>query len=433
MGRPPMAHDDRLTSSTGLCRWIPTPSQLGSRRTELRFTVRRPASAEVSPCCHRPSGGDIACGVHVGIARPRTTRDAPENRLALAVFRRDMPAVRAPLRRERCRDAFQAPRGLVLQPGDQHSPSLAADLTVEAPLLRDVIARALSGTARGAGHRTHVQVLHADGVEPARHLGAGLFHPVTAAICLTGPQPGNGQLRARPPTRSAARTGQTPLQPPQPLSFPATKSRDTQQLPGGQGHRDRHAAIDSHDAAITGASNRFRDDGKRDMPAPRPIQSDSIRLHGAGDGAGPAEPHPTHLGDPYLPVAAAEPLDVARLHSDLPKSFMRAGFTPGRATVGAVKEIAHRVGEVPQRLLLHGLRSGGQPVVCGARRGQLRTLLAVSGCVAARLPMPLLLHGQIPHKPGMATVLSQRACLLNAGQQPKPRHHHNINTTTATR
>jgi hypothetical protein len=50
----------------------------------LRFTVRRPASAEVSPCCHRPSGGDVACSVHIGV--PRTAGLALEDRLALAVF-----------------------------------------------------------------------------------------------------------------------------------------------------------------------------------------------------------------------------------------------------------------------------------------------------------------------------------------------------------
>ncbi len=63
----------------------------------MRFTIRRPASAEVSPCCHRPSGGDVACSIHVGITRARTAGDAPENRLALTVFRRDMAAIRASL------------------------------------------------------------------------------------------------------------------------------------------------------------------------------------------------------------------------------------------------------------------------------------------------------------------------------------------------
>jgi hypothetical protein len=186
----------------------------------LRFTVRRPANAEVSPCCHRPSGGDVACGVHVGIARARTASDALENRLALAVFRRDMPTVRASLRCERCRDHFEPPRGLVFQPGDQHSPPLAADRAVKAPFLRDVSARALAGTARRAGHGTDVQILDTDSVEPARQVGGGLFHPVAAAICLTGAQPRDGQLGARPPLRSPARPGQTLLQPSQPLGLP---------------------------------------------------------------------------------------------------------------------------------------------------------------------------------------------------------------------
>src|SRR5215208_6599644 len=49
---------------------IPTPpTYLCGRRAELRFTVHRPASAEVSPCCHRPSGGYVASSVHVGVAR----------------------------------------------------------------------------------------------------------------------------------------------------------------------------------------------------------------------------------------------------------------------------------------------------------------------------------------------------------------------------
>ncbi len=36
----------------------------------MRFTVRRPPNGEVSPCCHRPSGGDVACSVDVGVAPP---------------------------------------------------------------------------------------------------------------------------------------------------------------------------------------------------------------------------------------------------------------------------------------------------------------------------------------------------------------------------
>ena len=140
----------------------------------MRFTVRRPASAEVSPCCHRPSGGDVTCGVHVGIARARSAGDTLENRLALAVFRRDMPALGASLRRIRCRDEFEPPKGFMLQPGNQQSPSLAADLAVEAAFLCDAGTRVFTGPARRAGHRAHVQVLDADSVEASRHFGGGL-------------------------------------------------------------------------------------------------------------------------------------------------------------------------------------------------------------------------------------------------------------------
>jgi hypothetical protein len=396
----------------------------------LRFTVHRPASAEVSPCCHRPSGGDVACGVHVSIARARTAGDALKNRLALAVFRRDMPAVGAPLRRVRCQDKLQPSRSFVRQPGNQQSPPVAVNLTVEAPFLRDAGARAFPSAPRGSSHAAHIQILDADRREPARQIGGGLLHPVTATICFTGAQPGNGQLRSCPPVRSASRPGQTPLQSAQPLGFTSTKARNAQQLPGGQRNRHRHAAINTDDAPISRSRDRFRDDGKSDVPTPGPIQVDSVGLHRVGYVAGPAEPHPTDLGHPYLPIPAAKPLEVARFDTDLPKSFMRASFTPRRASMGAVEKVPHRLREVPQRLLLHGLRPGCQPLVFGAGGGQLSTLLVVTRRSAAWLPVLLLLHGQIPHKPGVATVFDQCCRLLKAGKQPKPAHSSNVTATT---
>ena len=396
----------------------------------MRFTVHRPASAEVSPCSHRPSGGDVACGVHVGIARPRPTGDALENRLALTVFRRDMPAVRASLRRVRRRHEFESPLGLVLQPGHQQPPPLAADLTVEAPFLRDVGARAFTSSARRASHGPHIQILDADGVKAARQIGGGLFHPVTPAIGFAGAHPRNRQLCSCSPVRSASRPGQPLLQSAQPLRFANTKARNAQQIPARQRNRYRHAAINTNDAAIIWSRDRFRYGRKSDVPPPRPIPRDSIRFHCVRDVAGPPESHPPDLGYPYLPVAAAEPLDVAEFESDLSKSFMLAGLAPRRAPVGAVEKVAHRLGEVPQRLLLDGLRPGCQPIVFGPGRGQLGTLLVVTRRVAAWLPVLLLLHGKIPHKPGMTTVFGQCCGLLRAGKQPKPTHGKNLGATT---
>ena len=399
----------------------------------MRFTVRRPANAEVSPCWHRPSGGDVACGVDVGIARPRIAGDAPENRLALAVFRRDMPAVRASLRRIRCRDELNPSQGFVLQPGYQQSPALAADLAVEAAFLRHPGARVFTRPARRAGHRAHLQVLDTDGVEAPRQIGGGPFHPVAAAICVAGAQPRDGQPGSCAPVRSSVCPGQTLLQPAQPLGFAGTKTRSMQQLPVGQGNRDRYAPINAHHAAITGPQGRVRDGGESDVPAPRAIQSDSIGLHGVGDGARPAELDPPDLGYPDLPMAAVQPLEVSWSDSDLAESFMRAGLAPRRGAVSTVKKVAHRLGEVPQRLLLHGLRPGCQPVIFGAGCGQLGTLLVVSGRFSAWLPMPLLRYGKIPHKPGMATVLDQCCRLLTGGKQPKPAHINNLSRATDNR
>jgi hypothetical protein len=396
----------------------------------LRFTVHRPASAVVSPCCHRPSGGDIACGVHVSIALPRTAGHTLENRLALAVFRRDMPALRASLRRVCSGNRFEPPGSFVFQPGNQSSPPLAVNLTVEATLLRDIGARALTSTARRPGHSPHIQILDADRIESACHISGCLFHPITAAVRFTGAQPGNGQLRSCPPVRSASRPGQTLLEPPQPLRFTSTKAMNTQQLPGGQRNRNRYAAINTHHAAVAGTWNRFGDGGKSNVPAPRSIQSNSVRLHGGRDVASPPKPNPTDFRYPYLPIAAAQPLEVARFESDLSKPFVPAGLTPRRATVGAPEKIAHRLGEVPQRLLLHRVRSGRQPLAFGAGGSQLGTLLVVTRRLASSLPVLLLLHGQIPHKPGMATMLGQYRRLLNTRKQPKPAHTRNIGAST---
>ena len=275
----------------------------------MRFTVHRPASAEVSPCCHRPSGGNIPCGVHVSITRARTAGDALENRLALTVFRRDMTAVRASLRRVCSCNELEPPRRFVLQPGNQQSPALAVNLTVEATFLRDIGARGFDSTARRAGHGPQMQILDAYGVEPARHIGGRLFHPVSAAICFTGAQPRDGQPGSCSSMRTASRPGQTLLQPPQSLSFTSAKARNTQQFTGRQRHRHRDAAVNPDDAAIVRSRERLRDGSKSDVPTPRAIQGDAVGLHRFGYVTGPSKPHPADLRYPYLPVAATQPLE----------------------------------------------------------------------------------------------------------------------------
>jgi hypothetical protein len=42
----------------------------------------------------------------------------------------------------------------------------------------------------------------------------------------------------------------------------------------------------------------------------------------------------------------------------------------------------------------------------------------------------VLLDRQIPHKPGMTTVIGQQRRLLRARKQPKPAHANNLGSTT---
>ena len=165
----------------------------------MRFTVRRPPSGEVSPCCHRPSGGDVACSVHVGVAPSGVAGFALENRLALAVSGSDVPACGASLRRVRGRDLLDPTQSLVLQACDEQAPATSADCAVQPALLSDSHTRLLDGAARRSGHRPHVKGLDPDHVESPRELSGGLLDPVLTPVPLA-----SLQLRDRPPRLVAA-------------------------------------------------------------------------------------------------------------------------------------------------------------------------------------------------------------------------------------
>lgn len=396
----------------------------------MRFTVHRPASAEVSPRCHRPSGGDVACSIDVGIARTRITGDTLENRLALAIFQRDVPAPRASLRRMCCWHKFKAFLDFMFQSGNQQTPPLAADLTVESPLLRDVDSRAFISPARRTGHGAHIQVFDADGVEAARQISGGLLHPVAPPVRFARYQSRDGQLRPCSSVRSAPCPGKAPLQSSQSLRLMNTEARNVQELSTGQRNRYCHATVNADHAAITGAWDSLRDDSKSDVPAPRSIERDPVGLDRVGDGPSRPEPHPADFGYPNLAKAAAEPFDVARLHADLPESFVPSGLAPGWATMAFVETVSHCLSEVPQCLLLHSLRPSRQPVVFCTGRSQLGTLLVIAGCLAAWLPVLLLLDGKIPHIPRVATMLGQCHGLLRGRQQPKSGHNDNLGANT---
>ena len=398
----------------------------------MRFTVHRPASAEVSPCCHRPSGGDVACCVEVGVARTCRAGFALEHRLALAVSGSDVPAHRATLRRVRGRDLLNPAAGFVLQPHGEQTPTTAADATIKPAFLGNSVSGLLDSSARAARHGPHIEGFDPNRVEPARDIRGELLHPILSPSCLFGFQFRDRQLRASSPIRTALRAGQPLLQNPKPGSLTVAQAGHVQQLPSGQCRRHRHAAVDTHYGAMTWAGDRLRGVGERQVPAPDPVAGHPVRLHTLRHWARAAKPHPADLGYPHSPEAPVELLDVMRLDRHLPESFVHTRFAPPRAPVRAAEEVAQRLSEIPQRLLLHRLRTGRQPLVFGARRGQLRTLLGVARRATARLPMLLLLDRQIPHVPGVAAMLSQNRRLLSSRKQPISRHTENLDPPTDT-
>jgi hypothetical protein len=121
---------------------------------------------------------------------------------------------------------------------------------------------------------------------------------------------------------------------------------------------------------------------------------------------------------------------VAAELPDDPKPLMPAGFAPRGPTMRPGEEVAHGLGEIPQRLLLHRLRPSRQPPERFTRLGQLPRLLHITRRTRPpRPPMPVLIHRKIPHKTGMRAVLQQHLLLGRRGLKTKP-HVNTLTTTT---
>jgi hypothetical protein len=399
----------------------------------LRFTVRRPPSGEVSPCGHRPSGGDVACSVHVGVAPPSSAGLALENRLALTVPGSDVPARGASLRRIRGRNLLDPTVSLVLQTRGEKPPTAAADSPVEPTLLSNAHTGLFDRSPRGAGHRSHVKDFDPDRVEAARNVSGGLLDPVLAPIGLTRLQFRDRQFRSRAPVGATLGPGQPLLQHLQPRGLPPTQARGVQQFTGRQCRRHDNATVNTDHAAVTRTGDGVGDVGERDMPAASPIPGDPIGFDTLWHRPRQAESHPPNLGHPHPTETAVQPLHVTWSHRDLPKPLVHTSFTPRRATVRAGEEVAHGLCEIPQRLLLHRLTPSTKPPVFGAGLRQLRSLLDIARSLAARPPMLLLLHCQIPHIPRVPAVRQQCLLLLRRRQQSKPRHTRNVTTDTDNR
>ena len=212
----------------------------------MRFTVRRPPTGEVSPCCHRPSGGDVACSVDVGVAPASSAGFALEDRLALAVPGSDVPARGASLRRIRGRDLLDPAESLVLQTRGEQPPAASADRAVEPTLLGNTHTGLLDGAARGAGHRPHVKGFDPDHVEPARKVSGGFLDPVLAPVGLAGLQFRDRPFRlARAGWSHAWQRASRCCSTVNRFASPAGQTGCVQQFAGRQRRRHGNTAVDA--------------------------------------------------------------------------------------------------------------------------------------------------------------------------------------------
>jgi hypothetical protein len=390
----------------------------------LRFTVRSPAQRlEGSPCCHRPSGGDVTCGVDISVtAEP--AGDAPEHRLALAVVRHDMPTRRAPLRRVRGFDLLHPSGSFVLQPGQQSAPAVGENTPIQPRFLSNIPARPVNGSLGRAGHASNVEVFHPDQVEPAGQIGRSLFHPIPAPIALAGTEPCDRRLDSLAPVRPALAACEFAVQAVLPSSLVRCQAGCAQKASGRQGGRHCDTQIHSNGLAVARCGDRVGDIGERDMPPACSIPGYPIRLDPVRYGARPSETDPPHLGHPHPAVSAIEPEYVLGLHADLPESFIVARLAPRRAAVGSTKEVPHGLGKVSQCLLLHRHTARLQPLKLRPCLGQLTRLLAKARrCSAVRPPMAMLFTCQVPHEPSVRTMLQQRGLLIRRERQPVAMRH----------
>jgi len=168
------------------------------------------------------------------------------------------------------------------------------------------------------------------------------------------------------------------------------------------------------------------------MPASGPVTGHPVRLHARRDGTGPAEPHPPRLRNPDLGGIAAESPHLLWSDGNDSEPLIPSGLAPGRppGRIRAVQERGYRMGEVPQRLLLHHLGARLQPVLFRAGGCELTTLLQVTWCaLPTRMPVRMLLDSEVPHIPGMRAVVQQHRLLSGHRSQPVSRHANTLAST----
>jgi hypothetical protein len=418
---------DRLTSSGRF-----TAPDSSSLDAELRFAVLRPGNPKASPRSHGMPCRDVSSCVHVSVLGV-SARPACEDGLALTRPRIDGPARRAALGCVGGIDFLDRAPGLILQPTGQQPPAAGQYPSVEPSLLPDIPSRLGHRAFGRASHVGDPQVLEADQVVTAGEIGRGLLTPVFSQVNPESLQPRNLQFDAGASMGATLGTRQSALQQHQAALQRRTQPWHSQQLSGGQGGGHDDTPVYSYDFAITRRRDGRGDNGEGNVPAACAVAGNSVRLNPSGDGPGPAEPKPPGLGHPHLGRMARQAAETPSLRSDDLKALIAPSLPPGGPAMGTGEEIEHCPGEVPQRLLLNGLRSGCKPSEFPAGSGELAALGKVPGRRrTARAPVLVLLHGEIPHESGVRAVLPQDQFLPRSRREPVTGHKSNLLANTDT-
>jgi hypothetical protein len=387
----------------------------------LRFAVHRLGQRRASPRSHGTPCRDIPRRIQISIAGIGAG-DTAEESLALATLRSDIPTHRTTLTRKRGIDPFQPTGGFVLQTGSERRPRGMVDRPIETSLLPNIPARLLDGAPRRTHHVRHWQVLDPDHVIPAGDDRRRLLHEIPPPISHTSMQSRQPSLRPTAPVRAAPAPRQRASRLPS-----AEWRRRFIGSPIGQGHCDGDATVDTDHAAVTGTVQRCGDHRERNMPTPRRIQGHPIGLP-VRQGTGASEPDPTDLGNQNPRPVSVDLLHPQGLRTDDTETLMPAPLTPRRPPMTTTPPIRHRLGEVSQRLLPHRLRTRTQPLTRGTSLGQLPALLNIVRETLPMMPIPELLHREIPHEPGVRTMLREQHLLLARRIHTEP---HNRNLTAA--
>jgi len=388
----------------------------------LRFAVHRLGNPIASPRSHGVPRRDVSCRIYVSIER-EPADGTPEDGLALTRLPIHMPACATALARERGIDFMDPAGGLVIQAAEQQPPSGRENLPIEAGLLAHPVPRVGNGPPSASGHALDVQPLDVDQIEAARQVGADLLTPVLADISLPSPEASDGQPSLGAPFAAALCVSQPAFQQAQTPLARTADARTAQQFTVRQGCAHSYPAVNADDPTCTRAWDGPGNRSEGHVPPASMIHGDPEGLHTSGNGAGPAKPDPTALGNEQFSYVSVQPTNVMRLDGDDTEPFVASGLAPCRPAMGADEEISHRLVKVAERLLLHHLAATGQPSMFPSCRGELPALLKVARRMGpSRMPPRLLFAGKVPHEPCLSAMLPENCLIGGRREQAVPGH-----------